>query len=149
MSININRVLLIGNLTRDPELSHTGGGMAVCTLGIAINGREKVGEEWHDRADFFDVIVWGNQGENCAQYLAKGSPVAVDGRLRQDRWDDRDTGQKRSKVKIVADTVQFLRDGKSDPEGSQRSDQAEYERPQVSNVDSDIPFQPTVMDSWL
>lgn len=106
---NINRVVLVGNLTRDPELRHTPSGTAVCEFGIAVNTREKDpgSGEWVDRADFFDVTVWGDQGEACATYLKKGSPAGVDGRLRQDRWETQDN-QKRSKVKIIAAVVQFL-----------------------------------------
>lgn len=106
--MNINRWIGIGNLTRDPELRHTQGGTAVCDLRIAINGREKVNGEWTDRADFFDVTVWGNQAEACAQYLSKGSLTGVDGHLRFEEWEDRETAAKRSRVKIVADVVQFL-----------------------------------------
>src|SRR5882724_3641890 len=103
---SINRVVLVGNLTRDPELRSTQGGTSVCQLGIAVNGREKVDNEWRDRADFFDITVWGNLADSCAQYRAKGSPVAVDGHLRLEQWDK--DGQKHSKVKVVADNVQFL-----------------------------------------
>lgn len=140
--MNINRVLLVGNLTKDPELRHTPSGTAVCDFSIAINGREKIGDTWQDRADFFDVVVWGNQAENCAQHLSRGSMVGVDGKLRQDRWEDRDTGQKRSKVKITADTVQFLNNKRDDAEsggGGQFVPQAQQE-PDFSNDDSDIPF---------
>lgn len=108
---SINRVLLVGHLTRDPELRHTAGGTAVCEFSMALNSREKVNGEWDDRVDYFDIVVWGNQGENCAQYLAKGKLVGVDGRLRQDRWEDKDSGQKRSRVKITADAIQFLTPG--------------------------------------
>src|SRR4051812_50059208 len=80
---NINRVVLVGNLTKDPELRHTPSGTAVCKLRLAVNTRQKDGAtgEWGDKPNYFDVTVWGNQGESCAQYLAKGRPVAVDGRL--------------------------------------------------------------------
>src|ERR671915_559705 len=80
---NINRVVLVGNLTKDPELSHTPSGTAVCKLRLAVNTRQKDGQtgEWGDKPNYFDVTVWGNQGESCAQFLAKGRPVAVDGRL--------------------------------------------------------------------
>jgi single-strand DNA-binding protein len=107
MPASINRVAQVGNLTRDPELKHAKSGTAVCEFSVAVNGREKVDGEWVDRADFFDVTVFGNQAEACAQYLQKGSQVAVDGRLRQNRWEN-DEGQKRSRVVIIADAVQFL-----------------------------------------
>src|SRR5215218_1952868 len=109
-STNINRVVLTGNLTRDPELRSLPSGMAVCNLRIASNTRRKDNStgEWVDKPNYFDVTVWGAQGENCAQYLAKGRPVAVDGRLEWREWEDKETGAKRSAVQIIADSVQFL-----------------------------------------
>ena len=106
---NINTVVITGNLTRDPELRSTPGGTAVCKLRVAVNSRRKDGQsgEWIDKPNYFDVTVWGAQGENCAQYLSKGRPVAVDGRLEWSEWESQDGG-KRSKVEVVADTVQFL-----------------------------------------
>src|SRR3954469_24643043 len=113
---NINRVVLVGNLTRDPELRHTGGGTAVCSLRIAVNTRRKDGAtgEWTEKPNYFDITVWGNQGESCAQYLAKGRPVGIDGRLEWREWDAQD-GTKRQAVEIIADSVQFL--GGRDAEG--------------------------------
>src|SRR5713101_1830685 len=105
---NINRVVLVGNLTRDPELRHTPSGTAVCKLRIAVNTRQKDAQgNWGDKPNYFDVTVWGNQGESCAQFLAKGRPVAVDGRLDWREWDAQD-GTKRQAVEIIADNVQFL-----------------------------------------
>jgi single-strand DNA-binding protein len=105
---NINRVVLVGNLTRDPELRHTPSGMAVCSLRIAVNTRRKDGAtgEWTEKPNYFDITVWGNQGESCAQYLAKGRPLAVDGRLEWREWESE--AGKREAVEIVAETVQFL-----------------------------------------
>jgi single-strand DNA-binding protein len=107
---NINRVVLTGNLTRDPELRTLSSGLAVCSLRIAVNTRRKNGAtgEWEDKANFFDITVWGAQGENVAQYCAKGRPIAVDGRLEYREWEDKETGAKRNAVQIVADSVQFL-----------------------------------------
>lgn len=107
MATNINRVTLTGNLTADPELRHNNGGTPVARLRLAVNERTKHGGEWTERANFFDVIVWGAQGENTARYLEKGRPVAIDGRLRWREWAT-DNGNKRQTVEIVADTVQFL-----------------------------------------
>jgi single-strand DNA-binding protein len=106
---NINRVVLTGNLTRDPELRSTQSGMSVCSLRIASNTRRKNQStgEWEDKPNFFDVTVWGAQGENCARFLSKGRPVALDGRLEWREWESQD-GQKRQSVEIVADAVQFL-----------------------------------------
>jgi single-strand DNA-binding protein len=112
MPQNINSVVLVGNLTRDPELRHTPSGTAVTTLRIAVNDRVKRGEEWTDAAYYFDVTVWGRTAENCAQYLAKGRPVGVQGKLTWREWDAQD-GTKRQSVEVVADNIQFLggRDG--------------------------------------
>jgi single-strand DNA-binding protein len=111
---NINRVILTGNLTRDPELRSLPSGMSVCSLRIASNTRRKDGQsgEWVDKPNYFDVTIWGRQGENAAQYLSKGRPVAVDGRLEWREWQDQQ-GNNRQSVEIVADNVQFL----SSPDG--------------------------------
>ncbi|MDQ5895536.1 MAG: single-strand DNA-binding protein [Actinomycetota bacterium] len=114
MAENINRVTITGNLTRDPELRNTPSGTAVCTLGVAVNGRRKdESGSWVDKPNYFNVVVWGAQGQNCANYLSKGRPVAVDGRLDWRSWEAKDGSGKRSTIEIVADTVQFLgsRDG--------------------------------------
>ena len=111
---NVNVVVITGNLTRDPELRHLGSGTAVCKLRVAVNSRRKDGQtgEWVDKPNFFDVTVWGAQGENCANYLSKGRPVAVEGRLDWREWEDQG-GNKRQSVEIIANTVQVLgsRDG--------------------------------------
>ncbi len=105
---NINRVILTGNLTADPELSTLPSGTSVCRLRLAVNRRFKDSSgEWTEKPNYFDIKVWGAQGENCANYLSKGRPVAVDGRLEWSEWEGQD-GSKRSKVEVVADTVQFL-----------------------------------------
>ena len=115
MARNINRVIVVGNLTRDPELRHTPSGMAVCSLRIAVNStRKDETGQWVDKPNYFDVTVWGAQGENCAQYLAKGRPVAIDGRLNWREWEDKEGG-KRQTIDIIADSVQFL----GSPQGSQ------------------------------
>ena len=107
---NINRVVITGNLTRDPELRSLPSGTSVCSLRIATNTRRKDNTtgEWVDKAHYFDVTVWGAQGENVAKYCSKGRPVAIDGRLEYREWDDQNTGQKRNAVQIVAESVQFL-----------------------------------------
>ena len=106
---NINRVILTGNLTRDPELRSLPSGMSVCSLRIASNTRRKNGStgEWEDKPNFFDITVWGAQGENCSRFLSKGRPVAIDGRLEWREWTAQD-GAKRQSVEVVADAVQFL-----------------------------------------
>lgn len=105
---NINRVVLTGNLTRDPELRSTPSGTSVCSLRVACNTRRKDSSgEWVDKPNYFDVTVWGRQGENAAQYLEKGRPIAVDGRLEWREWEDKE-GNKRQSTDIIADSVQFL-----------------------------------------
>ena len=104
---NINRVVLTGNLTRDPELRSLESGTSVCSLRIASNSRRKSGGEWVDKPNYFSVTVWGAQGENCARFLSKGRPVCIDGRLDWREWQAQD-GQKRQSVEIIADSVQFL-----------------------------------------
>ncbi len=138
---SINRVLLVGNLTRDPELRVTQGGMSVVEFGLAVNGREKVNGEWQERADFFDVTVFGNQGDSVAQYCSKGSQVGVDGRLRQERWQTKDTHENRSRVKIIADSVQFLARTKGQEDGGgQFVPAAAATSGDFTPPDDDIPF---------
>ena len=141
---SINRVVLVGNLTRDPELRHTPSGTAVCSLRLAVNTRRKDGAtgEWTEKPNYFDVTVWGNQGENCAQYLAKGRPVAIDGRLEWREWEAQD-GTKRQAVEIVADSVQFL-GGKADSNISEPSNEfvpaGAAADADFGGSDDDIPF---------
>jgi single-strand DNA-binding protein len=120
---NINRVVLTGNLTRDPELRSLPSGASVCNLRVACNTRRKVEDEWVDRPNYFDVKVWGAQGESVARHLRKGRGVAIDGRLEWREWDAQDGASKRQAVDIVADTVQFL------PEGKDHSENASEEEP--------------------
>jgi single-strand DNA-binding protein len=104
-----NKVLLMGNLTRDPELKYTPKGMAVAELGLAVNREYTTdGGEKREEVTFVDVTVWGRQAETCGEYLKKGRPVFVEGRLQLDTWDDKQSGQKRSKLRVVAERVQFL-----------------------------------------
>lgn len=146
MAANINRVVLVGNLTKDPELRHTGGGTPVCNLRVAVNGsRRDESGQWADKPNYFTINVFGNQAETCAQYLAKGRAVAVDGRLDWREWQTQD-GSKREAVEVIADRVQFLgsRDGGGEfgggggnqfvPAGAQES--ADF----PAATDDDIPF---------
>jgi single-strand DNA-binding protein len=146
---NINRVVLVGNLTKDPELRHTPSGTAVCKLRLAVNTRQKDSStgEWGDKPNYFDVTVWGNQGESCAQYLSKGRPVGVDGRLDWREWEAQD-GTKRQAVEIIAESVQFL-GGRSDGEGQSQyippsdvsADQSDFVKAGAgAAADDDIPF---------
>jgi single-strand DNA-binding protein len=147
MAASINRVVLVGNLTRDPELRHTPSGTPVCSLRIAVNSRRKDETgQWVDKPNYFSVTVWGQQGENCAQYLAKGRPVAIDGRLDWREWETQD-GNKREAVEVVAETVQFLGsrgDGESSsyvPAGATAGGNAGADADFPSSAsDDDIPF---------
>jgi single-strand DNA-binding protein len=144
MAANINRVVLVGNLTRDPELRHTPSGMAVCSLRIAVNTRRKDGStgEWTEKPNYFDITVWGNQGESCAQYLAKGRPIAVDGRLEWREWEAQD-GAKRQAVEIVAESVQFLggrMEGEAQPAYVSAGATSGGDDFPSSPADDDIPF---------
>src|SRR5579884_3209052 len=107
MAGNINRVIITGNLTRDPEIRTLPSGTSVCELRVACNGRRRNADgTWEDDPNYFNVSVWGQQGENCKRYLSKGRGVAIDGRLRWREWET--DGQKRQAVDIIAETVQFL-----------------------------------------
>ena len=146
---NINRVILTGNLTRDPELRNTPSGTSVCSLRVAVNTRRKdASGNWTDKPNYFDVTVWGAQGENCAQYLSKGRPVAVDGRLEWREWQDQQ-GNKRQSVDIIADSVQFLgsreggeNGGRFTPQSDVPADTGDFETaPAAAGAsDDDIPF---------
>ncbi len=116
---SLNRVLLIGNLTRDPELRYTPKGTAVADLGLAVN-RVVSSEEGERREDttFIDVVVWSRLAEIAQQYLKKGRSVFIEGRLQLDTWDDKQTGQKRSKLRVIAENLQMLG---SRPDGAEPS----------------------------
>lgn len=138
---NLNKVFLMGNLTADPELRYTPSGASVCTLRMAVNRRYTTRQgENRDETLFIDVTVWGKQAEACSQYLSKGRPLFVEGRLRQDTWTTND-GQKRSKIKAVAERVQFLGPA-PDSTGARPSKPAAAEEPaaEPSAQDDEIPF---------
>jgi single-strand DNA-binding protein len=131
--VSVNRVILAGRLTRDPETRFTPAGTAVTGFSLAVNRRYKVNNEVKEEVSFFDIVVFGKQGEKCAEYLSKGRPVLVEGRLKQRSWET--DGVKRSKVEVVADNVQFL--------GSPRAAAAEGapgSEPAPEAPDDDIPF---------
>jgi single-strand DNA-binding protein len=144
---DVNHVVLIGRLTRDAELKHTAGGQAVCKFSIAVNRRKKNGDQWEDEANFFDIVLWGKQGESLQSYLVKGKMVGVDGELRQDRWQQ--DGQNRSKVEIIANYVQLLGGGGSSSGDRQNnhnssnhnsSESQSYSSPKDDGFTDDIPF---------
>jgi single-strand DNA-binding protein len=116
---DINRVVLLGRLTRDAELKYTSSGTAVARLGLAVNRRRKSGDQWIEEASFFDVVLWGRQAESLNQYLVKGKQICVDGELRQNRWEQ--DGQPRSRVEVHVNNLQLLGGGGGGPGGGGRS----------------------------
>jgi single-strand DNA-binding protein len=140
---NINRVVLTGNLTRDPVLRNTSSGTPVCGLRIASNTRRKTsGGEWVDKPNYLSVTVWGALGENCHRFLAKGRPVAIDGRLEWREWEAQD-GTRRESVEIVADSVQFLGgapDANSNHDGGAAPSEPEPVAAGGGEDEDDIPF---------
>ena len=154
---NLNKVMLISNLTRDPELRYTPKGTAVADIALAINrvwNNEQ--NQRQEETTFVDITLWGRQAELAHQYLTKGRGAYIEGRLQLDTWDDKQTGQKRSKLKVVAESLQFLPDGKGGaggqiPQGgaqSSRPPQQQQNRPQGASAapaedygdEDDIPF---------
>jgi single-strand DNA-binding protein len=158
MAGDINRIILTGRLTKDPELrAIPDSNTSVCSLRVAVNGRRRNAEgQWEDQPNFFDVTVWGAQGENCKRYLQKGRQIAIDGRLRHRQWTNNE-GQNRSAVDIIAESVQFLGGGRDDAagggngngfssnvqaaEGDVPIDTGDFEpSPVAAGGDEDIPF---------
>ena len=141
---DINHVVLIGRLTRDAELKYTANGQAVCKFSVAVNRRRKNGDQWEDEANYFDIVLWGRQGEAINQYLLKGKSIGVEGELRQDRWQQ--DGQNRSKIEIVANNIQLLGNTPGSGGGSAGPDQgfAKNSRNEPPPADDgfadDIPF---------
>jgi single-strand DNA-binding protein len=111
---SLNKVFIMGNLTREPELRHTPGGSAVCELGLAVNRKYMSNNQEQEEVCFVDVVVWGKQAESCGRYLEKGAPALIEGRLQLDQWQDKTSGANRSKLRVVAERVQFM------PRGGER-----------------------------
>ncbi|MEQ1747836.1 MAG: single-stranded DNA-binding protein [Prosthecobacter sp.] len=106
---SLNKVMLIGNLTRDPEVRFTPKGTAVCDMALAVNRRfvNDAGER-QEEVTYLDVVLWGKQAELAGQYLSKGKPIFIEGRLQMDSWEDKTTGQKRTKIRIICENMQFI-----------------------------------------
>jgi single-strand DNA-binding protein len=147
---NLNKVMLIGNLTRDPELRVTPKGTAICQFSLAVN-RKFRDESGADREEvtYVDIEAWGKSGENIAKYCTKGRPLFVEGRLRLDQWEDKTTKEKRSRMKVVCDNFQFLGSGRSDggaAAGGGEGGAAPRSAPKPAapavqeNLDEDVPF---------
>jgi single-strand DNA-binding protein len=129
---SFNKVILVGNLTRDPQVKYTTGGTAVTEIGLAVNRRwlDKQSNQWKDETTFVDITLWGRTAEIAGEYLAKGRQVLIEGRLQLDTWDDRESGQKRSKLRVVGENMTMLGKGEGGagggggggrPQSSQRS----------------------------
>lgn len=139
---NLNKVFLIGNLTRDPELRYIPSGTAVCALGLAVNRRFKTKQgDSRDETLFVDVTVWGKQAELCSQYLSKGRPVFIEGRLRLETWTGND-GQKKSKMRVVAENFQFLGPGPGAAAAEAPTEPGAAEEPpsEPGQTNDEIPF---------
>lgn len=144
---SFNRVVLVGNLTRDVELRRTPQGTAVTDLGLAVNERVKRNEEWVDEVNFFDITLWGRTAEVASEYLTKGSSVLIEGRLKYETWTQ-DDGSKRSKVKVVGEKMQMLggkSGGQSSPSGGHsvqagESPKPNYQQPTSTPPADDVPF---------
>ena len=140
MASGVNKVILVGNLGKDPEVRYTQGGTAVCTLRLAVSERKKDGDAWKDHTEWMDVVTWGKTAENAGQYLAKGRQIFVEGRIQTRQYKDKD-GQDRWKTEIVADQVVFL--GGKDGERAQGSGAKPENPPPAASsgfVDDDLPF---------
>jgi len=145
---SFNRVILVGNLTRDPELRYIPSGTAVSDIGLAVNDRVKKGDQWVDETTFVDITLWGRTAEIANEYLSKGAPVLIEGRLKLDRWEKE--GQKHSKLKVVCDKMQMLggKDGggRGGRGGGGSSDQSSYDESEQympaggPPLNDDIPF---------
>ncbi|MDC7218622.1 MAG: single-stranded DNA-binding protein [Spirochaetales bacterium] len=126
MAEDINKVMLVGRLPRDAELSYTNSGIALCKFSLAVNRRKKQGDQWIDEGNFFELNLWGRRGENLNSYLTKGVQVAIEGQLRQERWEQ--DGRNRSKVSIEVVNIQLL--------GGRRDDNRQGPSPGNSNRSS-------------
>jgi len=131
--MGVNKVIIVGNLGRDPEVRFTQGGAAVCNLSVAVGERVKKGEAWEEHTEWFRVVVFGKTAENAGQYLQKGRQVYVEGRLKTDKYKDKDGAEKTS-VEVIANTLQWLGGGKGEGGG-------ERAKPATQTVDADdLPF---------
>lgn len=140
MASSINKVFLLGTLTRDPQVRFTPGGTAVCDLGLALNRRVKGRDDkWTEEATFVDVTLWGRTAEIAAEYLRKGRQAFIEGRLQLEQWDDKATGQKRSKLKVVAEELTLVGDG-GQRSPSQTQDDASHDSAPSAPAAADIPF---------
>ena len=132
---SFNKVILLGNLTRDPEIRYTPNGIAVASFAIAVNRKYKQGDETKEEVSYIDIVVFGKQAESCGQYISKGDSVLIDGRLQQRRWETEE-GQKRTKIEVVAQSVNFMPKRSSGSQGHGHAEPA----PDAPVDEGDIPF---------
>lgn len=144
MAEDMNRVILVGRLTRDAELTYTQSGFALTKMSIAVNKRRKQGDQWVEEASFFDITLWGKRGEALTPWLLKGQQIAVDGQLKQDRWEQE--GQKRSRVVVEASNIQLLggkKDNQNQQPGTSTNPNTNYQAPPAvpeEKFEDDLPF---------
>ena len=140
MSASFNKVVLLGNCTRDVQVKYTTGGTAYADIGLAINRHwfDKSSNTRKEEVTFVDVTLWGRTAEVAGEYLAKGRPVLVEGRLQLDTWDDKQSGQKRSKLKVIGEQIQLLGGGKQEPRGEES--QVPPEENGQSSREPEVPF---------
>lgn len=141
---SFNKVVIMGNLTRDPEVRHIPSGAAVCDISLAINNtwKDKSTNEKKEDVTFVEVTLWGRTAEIAGEYLAKGRPVLIEGRLQQESWTDKESGQKRTKMKVVAESMQLLggkQQGDSQPAAQQRTAAPAYSEYDATSDDA-TPF---------
>ncbi len=135
---SFNKVILLGNLTRDPEVRYTPNGIAVASFAIAVNRKYKQGDETKEEVSYIDIVVFGKQAESCGQYINKGDSVLVEGRLQQRRWDDKESGQKRNKIEVVAQSVNFMPKRSSSGQAAGQGQSEPAPEPPVD--EGEIPF---------
>lgn len=135
----VNRVTIIGNLGRDPEVRYTQSGLAICNLSVAVTERVKDGDEWKDATEWFRVVVFGKTAENAAQFLQKGRQVYVEGRLKTDKYKDKE-GVERTAVEVLANSVVFLGGGGDGGRAPREASAKREETPTAAPADDDLPF---------
>lgn len=142
MAANFNKVIIAGNLTRDPEVKHVGSGTACCQMSLAVNRTwfDKAKNAKQEETTFVDVTLWGKQAETAGEYLSKGKSVLIEGRLKLDTWDDKATGQKRSKLTVVGESMQFLSSPDKGGKPREQDPQQESGGFRETPMDDDIPF---------
>ncbi|MDD5728636.1 MAG: single-stranded DNA-binding protein [Victivallales bacterium] len=133
---SLNKVILLGNLTRTPELRYTPSGSAVCEFGLAVNRKYLSNGQEKEETCFVNISVWGKQGESCQRYLEKGSAALIEGRLQYEQWEDRDTGKKRSTLRVVAERVQFVGGRREDSYGQGNDSQGSRQDSDYQNRQS-------------